>query len=182
MPQTDHYAIDYPCLGPAISLSDFSAYATDVEAALATVNAQTVPLFNRDYVATFGVNPASASGVTSTITWNAPLTKNNPNGMWNAGAPTLFTLQSSGSFLVSLHVTGSGFATETSVRGAVLVNGVEQLWGKIGGPTSTTNQFWVAGTLVSVTAGSTITATILFTGTGNITPNFDIQICKISDL
>lgn len=182
MPQTDHYAIDYPCLGPVISLSDFSAYATDVEAALVTVNAQTIPLFNRDYVAAQALNPASASGVTNTISWNTPPASSNPNGMFNAGSPTLFTLQSSGSFLVSLHITGSGFATETSLRGAVLVNGVEQLWGKIGGPVSNVNSFWVSGTLVSVTVGSAVTCTVLFTGTGNITPLFDIRICKISDL
>jgi hypothetical protein len=83
---------------------------------------------------------------------------------------------------VDLHCIVGGFTTETSLRGAVLLAGVEQVWGKIGGPTSTSNQFLISGLIFGATAGQTITVNALFTGTGTASPIYDIAICKISDL
>jgi hypothetical protein len=97
----------------------------------------------------------------------------------------VFTLQSSGSYLVSLHVSNLSFPTTfTSQRGAVLLAGVEQIWGKLPeAGTAQGGQFWVSGHLVSAVAGQQVSCTYLWTGTGGpIQPLFDIQICKVSDL
>lgn len=184
MPATIPYGITYPCLSPIVNPSDFYDFAMTTEAALSAVNALTPALLRRDYVAAEGVNPNTAVGVTSTVSWNTPTAANNPNGMFSAGSPTVFTLQSSGSFMVGLHITNlTSPTTETSVRGAVLLAGAEQIWGKTGGPTSFSTQFAISGLIMSATAGQQITVTFLWTGTGGpITPLFDIQICKISDL
>lgn len=184
MPTTDEFGIFYPCLTPVITTADFYDYATSTEAALASVNALTPALLRRDYVAAGGILPNQAVGVTGTVSWTTPSAANNPNGMFNAGSPTLFTLQSSGSYLVCLHVANLSFPTTlTSIRGGVLLNGVEQIWGKMGGPTNGAIQFFVSGLVISGLAGQTITVTFLWTGTGGpMTPLFDLQICKISDL
>lgn len=184
MPTTS-LGIYYPCLTPAISVSDFYNNAATTEAALAAVNALTPPLLNRDYVAATAQLPNAATGVTVTASWNTPSATNNPNGMFNAGSPTLFTLQSSGSYLVNLRVGNFTFpTTATASRGAVLLNGVEQIWAKWPTPgTSSMSFFLISGHLISATAGQQVTCTWLWTGTGGpITPLFDIQICKISDL
>lgn len=177
--------ITFPCTG-LVSLVDFSSQATTTEAALVATNALTPALLNRDFVRAQGINPNIAVNVSTTVSWATPSATNNPNGMFNAGSPTLFTLQSSGSFLVSVHVGHLTFATtHTSQRGAVLLGGVEQIWAKMpqDGTGADGGGFWVCGHLISATAGQQITCTYLWTGTGGpIQPLFDIQICKISDL
>lgn len=185
MPTTVPYGISFPCLGPAIQVSDFYNYAATTEAALSTVNALTPQLLQREFVKAGAILPNQAVNTVGTASWITPTTANNPNGMFNPGSPTVFTLQSSGSFLVDLHVANLDFPTTlTSARGAVLLNGVEQIWGKMGGPSSAGSiQFFVSGLIVSATAGQQISATWLWTGTGGpARPLYDIQICKISDL
>ena len=178
------WGIEYPCLGPVIDPQDFQDHATTTEAALSLLNGQTPALLRPDFVKAQGVNPNTAVNVTSTVSWTTPPAANNPNGMFNAGSPTLFTVITAGSYWAYLHVSNFTFpTTETSIRGAVLVNGTERVWQKIGGPTSTANSFLVSGLLKSLTVGQQITSTFLWTGTGGpITPLFDIAICKISDL
>lgn len=184
MPTTS-LGIDYPCETDTISSSDFSVYALSVEAALIPTFAQTVPLLRRDFVSTFAQAPAAAVNVTVTASWSTPSAANNPTGMFNPATPTLFTLQSSGSFLVTLKVGSlQSITTGTSLRGAVLLGGVEQIWAKW--PSDGTAQlplFTISGLLVAATAGQTVTATMLWTGTGGPdTVNYGIRICKISDL
>jgi hypothetical protein len=184
MPTTS-LGIEYPCETDVVSPSDFSAYALSVEAALVPTFAQTVPLLRRDYVSTFAQLPTVAVNVTTTISWNTPPAINNPNGMFNPASPTLFTLSSSGSYLVTLNVSTLGSVTTgTSLRGAILLNGVEQIWAKWPGDgTNTLPLFVISGHLVAATAGQTVTATELWTGTGGPdTPSYQIRICKISDL
>ncbi len=185
MPTTVPYGIVFPCENPElVDAADFQAYAQSVENAILSVEALEPPLLLREFVKAGGILPNTATGVSATISWTTPTATNNPNGMFNAGSPTLFTLQSSGSFLVWLHITNLTFpTTETSIRGAVLLGGVEQIWGKLGGPTSSNPQFNISGMLVSAAAGQQVTVNWVWTGTGGpITPLFDIVICKISDL
>lgn len=177
--------ITFPCSN-AISVSDFSSQALTTEAAIVAVNALTPALVDRDYVEAQATTPNIAVNVNSTVTWNNPGATSNPNGMFNAGAPTLFTLQSSGSFLVTMRVSHLTFATtHTSQRGAVLLGGVEQIWAKwpLDGTGGDGSGFWMSGHIVSALVGQQITCTYLWTGTGGpITPLFTIEICKISDL
>lgn len=184
MPTTDPYGIYYPCLLPLVSPSDFAQFATTTETALAQVNALTPALLQRDYVAASAILPNQAVGVTGTASWITPSATNNPSGMFNPASPTVFTLQSSGSFLVTLHISNlSSPTTLTSIRGAVQLGGVDQIWGKLGGPTNGSIQFSASGLVVSAAVGQQISATFLWTGTGGpMTPLYDIQICKISDL
>lgn len=184
MPTTS-LGIEFPCETDVVDPSDFAAYALSVESALSATFAQAVPLLRRDYVSTFAQAPAAAVNVTVTASWTTPPAINNPNGMFNPASPTLFTLQSSGSYLVTLKVASlQSITTGTSLRGAVLLNGVEQIWAKW--PSDGTAQlplFTISGHLVSATAGQTVTATMLWTGTGGPdTVNYLIRICKISDL
>lgn len=184
MPQTNEFAITYPCLTPVVTPSDFYQHAASTEAALAQVNALVPPLLRREFVAAQAVNPNIAASVSTTVSWNTPPAANNPSGMFSSGSPTVFTLQSSGSFLVCLRAQNLTFPTTmTSWRAAVLLNGGEVAWGKMGGPSNNPPQFHVSGTIVGASAGQQISCTALWTGTGGpITPLYDIQICKISDL
>lgn len=185
MPTTAPYGIFYPCLLPTISTSDFYQQATTTETALSTVNSVIPALLQREYVAASGINPNQAVNVTGTVSWTTPPATNNPNGMFSSGTPTVFTVQTSGSFLVDLHVANFTFPTTlTSLRASILLAGVEQVWGKMGGPSSTGSiQFFTSGLIVSAVAGQQITVNFLWTGTGGpMQPLFDIQICKISDL
>lgn len=179
MPTTS-LGIFYPCLDEAVDPGDFRNNATTTEAALATVFAQSTPLLDRDYVEAQGINPNTTVNTTTTISWNTPPAQFNPNGMFSSGSPTVFTLQSSGSFLVSLDTDfGTSPTTRTSMRAAVLLSGVEQLWSK----RPLLNGTITSGHIVSASAGQQISVTWLWTGTGGpITPLFNIQICKISDI
>jgi hypothetical protein len=184
MPSTS-LGIAYPCLDPLVNPADFATFATTTETAIAATQALTPALLRRDFVKASGINPNTATGVTSTVSWTNPIAVNNPSGMFNAGTPTVFTVQSAGSFLVSLHVHNFTFpTTATSLRGAVLLAGVEQVWAKWPqSGTANVGSFHVDGHIISAAVGQQITCTFLWTGTGGpITPDFDIQICKISDL
>lgn len=184
MPTTS-LGIDYPCETDLVSPADFAAYALSVEAALTPTFAQTVPLLRQDFVTTFAQAPAAAVNVTVTASWSTPPAANNPSGMFNPASPTLFTLQSSGSYLVTLKVASlQSITTGTSLRGAVLLSGVEQVWAKWPSDgTAALPLFTISGLLVSATAGQTVTATMLWTGTGGPdTVNYGIRICKISNL
>lgn len=176
--------ITFPCSN-AITVGDFSSQALTVEAALSAANALIPPLMDRDFVKANAVNPNVAVNVNTTVSWTTPTAANNPNGLFNPASPTLFTLQSSGSYLATLHVSNLGFPTTfTSIRGAILLNGVEQVWeSQAQAGTATGGSFWASGPLVSATAGQQVTCTWLWTGTGGpIQPLFDFQLCKISDL
>jgi hypothetical protein len=184
MPTTS-LGISYPCLTPVVNPDDFAAYALSVDTALSGTFAQTVPLLHRDFVSTFSQAPTVAVNVSTTLQWVTPAAINNPNGMFNAGAPTLFTLQSAGSYLVTVKVSTLGsITTGTSLRGAVLLSGVEQIWAKWPSDGSTSQaQFNISGHLVGATAGQTVTVNLLWTGTGGPdTPSCNIRICKVSDL
>lgn len=184
MPTTS-LGIDFPCETDTIAVTDFSSYALSVEAALVPTFAQTIPLLRRDFVTTFAQAPSAAVNVTVTASWNTPPAANNPNGMFNPASPTLFTLQSAGSYLVTLKVGSlQTITTGTSLRGAVLLNGVEQFWAKWPSDgTPVLPLFNISGHLVAATAGQTVTATMLWTGTGGPdTVNYAIRICKVSDL
>lgn len=179
MPTTSQ-GIFYPCADEVVDSADFANNALTTEAAISAAFAQSTPLLDREYVSTQATGPNTTVNVNTTISWNTPSAQFNPNGMFNPGSPTVFTLQSSGSFLVTLHATNfSTPTTDTSMRAAILQAGIERAWAKwpeIGA-------FQVAGHLVGATAGQQISVTWLWTGTGGpIQPLFDIQICKISDL
>lgn len=183
MPTTS-LGIEFPCETDVIDPSDFAEYALSVESALSTTFAQAAPLLRRDYVAAFA-STSAAVGATTTLSWTTPSAINNPNGMFSAGSPTLFTLSASGSYLVTLRVSLSGGPTTgTSYRAAVLLAGAEQIWAKLPGDgTNTLPLFQISGHLISATAGQQVTATVLWTGTGGpITAQCLISICKISDL
>jgi hypothetical protein len=185
MPSPTSLGITYPCETSLVDPADFLSHATSVETALSSVNALTPALLNRDFVRATAINPNVAVNVSTTVSWSTPSATNNPNGMFNAGTPTVFTLQSSGSFLVALHATYLNTPTTfTSQRGAVLLAGAEQIWSKLPeAGTAQGGQFWVSGHLVSAVAGQQVSCTYLWTGTGGpIQPFFDIQICKVSDL
>lgn len=184
MPST-YLGITYPCLTPLVNPADFTTYALSVESALSATFAQVPPLLNRDFVATFAATPNVAAGVNTTVSWSTPSATDDPNGMFNPGTPTLFTLQSSGSFLVTLDVSnGAAITTGTSLRAAVLLNGAEQIWAKWPGDGGNgLPAFGLSGHLISATAGQQVTCTMLWTGTGGpTTPNFVIRISKISNL
>lgn len=184
MPTTD-LGITYPCLGPVINPSDFASMATTTEAALSTAFAQSTPLLNRDYVQAFATTPALTVGVTTTMSWSTPPALNNPSGMFSAGTPTVFTIQTAGSYLVTMSISTTGSPTTcTSMRAAVLLAGSEQIWAKWPSDgTASTPNFAITGHLISATVGQQVTATMLWTGTGGpINPLPTIRICKISDL
>lgn len=171
MPSTPNFAITYPCLTPLISMPDFSAFATDVEAALAAVDAEAVTATHNPYAFALG-NVAAAFGVESILTYTGfPANSFNSGITFNAAAGT-FTIVTPGLYSATAESSSNqSTLTMTSQRIAVFVNGVLFAVRKYRGTNPVTVGALVGSysTDVPLIAGDVVTFRYLWTGTGALT-------------
>lgn len=162
MPSTPVFGIVYPCEGPAITLADFSSFATSVESAIAAV----------DVLATEATNPPNASvqlsmaGVAVNVATDITYTSES----WDSGTiatppATALTVPSNGMYMVAINAGVSGFATITSMRAAISVNAVNQYAFKFLPVAATPNQANPHG-LLRLAAGDLVRCNFIWTGTG----------------
>lgn len=164
--------ITYPCGSDTIGLAAFATYAQSTQAALAAVAATQATLLRPPavFAKRTAATQAIAAGAPTAATFEAE--GYDTDNMWVVGSPGQFTVRSAGSFLVNYGMTISGLSTTlTSVRVAILVNGVEFAYEKSdegAGAFVVDNETWISAFLPSLVVGDIITFTILFTGTGNL--------------
>lgn len=162
MPDTPVFGITYPCMGAPVTLADFSTFAADVEAAIATVDA----------LATEATQPPNASvqlsmaGVAVNVATDINYTSEN----WDSGTiatptATALTVPSNGMYMAVVNAGVSGFATITSMRAAISVNAVNQYVFKFLPVAATPNQANPHG-LLRLAAGDLVRCNFLWTGTG----------------
>lgn len=171
MPDTPIYAITYPCESAPITVSDFSVFATDVEAALALTDTEATFVTHLPYFR--GVGAATpAFAVETTTTYTAfPTTVASSGVTVNAAAGTV-TIITPGIYLASLRVsTPESTLTVTSSRAAVAINGVNAAAKKFRGlnPAGVTALSGTYDTDILVIAGDVVTFRYLWTGTGALT-------------
>lgn len=186
MPGTTSLGIIYPCGGDTIDPGVFQDYAESTQDALDATQALIDEAFGPPtvLVATDTPGQVIAAGVTATVAYQN-LTYDTA-AMWNAGTPTLITVQSPGTYLVNLWSTRTVQpTTQTSARAAILVGGVERVAHKSDDGTasfSASPAFMVSSIFTGLLVGDQITSTFLFTGTGNITIRHSISVTKISNV
>jgi hypothetical protein len=178
MPDTPNFAITYPCMGPAISCDNFAVFATDVETAIATVDAEATAVTHTPYaIQVTQTTPALATATTlvfvaSVFNFSSGITV----------AANAFTALTPGLYLVNVDTSPvDSTLTMTSgrvsiLKNAVLVNAIKRK-PVIGLPS-------VSGMSISATVnlavGDAVTYQYLWTGTGALTgplnANVNIQL------
>lgn len=162
---TPNFGIRYPCAGEIIDPGVFQDFAEDVEAALDTVNAagDFALLRPRGAQRTALTGTSTAVGVTTTMSYST--TDFNDDLTISAGG---FTVVTDGVYMVDCQFQPiTTVTTVTSFAGHVLQNAVVNWRRKLGqtGPPTTADAINVSG-LLDCTAGDTVTAQWVWTGTG----------------
>ncbi len=182
MPEaTEKFAIPFPCVQDDITLVSLQNFAQGIESAISTVNdlatlALQPPMVWLGRVATQNI----AAGATSTVSFDTEVFDR--GAMFTIGSPTLITLPNTGSYSASLRlIRDAGTGNVFSFRGAILLAGAEIAYNKDESVTSNSN----AGTLtvvafIQATAGQTVTATTIFTGTGTMNIEANLQVTYLS--
>jgi hypothetical protein len=167
MPDTPNFAITYPCEGAAIDCSDFSTFATDVEAAIATVDAEATAATHTPYALQV-TQTTPAVGVATTLIFVASAF-NFSSGI--TVAANAFTALTAGLYLVTAQTSGvTSSLTLTSgrvsiLKNAVLVNAIKRK--PIIGFPSASNM--TISSPVDLAVGDAVTFQYLWTGTGALT-------------
>lgn len=162
MPDTPVFAITYPCEGSSITMQDFYDFATTVEAAVVGVDA----------LATEAVLPPNVSvqlslaGVALNVATDITYVSEDWDSAAIAAPPaTALTVPADGMYFVPFYAGVSGFATLTSMRAAISVNGVNQYAFKFAPNSGTPNRSVPHG-LLRLAAGDLVRCNFLWTGTG----------------
>lgn len=186
MPGVTSTGITYPCSGETIDPTVFASNAETTQDAIDATQALIDLAFHPPTVLVGTASPFQvvAAGATAVMAYQN--VTYNVGGMYNAGSPTLITVQSPGTYLA--HVWSSRIVpptTATSARVAILVNGAEQAYAKSDdgtGSFSSSANFMVSTILPSLAIGDQITTTFLFTGTGNANIRHNVSVTKISNV
>jgi hypothetical protein len=168
MPDTPVYEITYPCEGDPISMSDFSVFAADVEAALVVTDAEADLATHLPNARGLG-SATPAVNVEATLTYLASPAANASSGItFNAAAGT-FTMVTPGIYLATVQMfSPESTLTVTSQRVAVAVNAVNTVVKKQSGavPPTILGRPTSYSTDIAVAAGDVVTFRYLWTGTG----------------
>lgn len=164
MPTTPNFGIVYPCMGPVIDPDDFRDFATSVEAAIATVDAEATATTHLPYAMqqTSTVVPVGAA---TTLVFAASAF-NFSSGI-TVGVSS-FTILTSGLYLVTVQANSvESNTTLTSARTSILRNGVlvNAIKRKpfVSFPSASNMNITAPVPLV---VGDTLSAQYLWTGTG----------------
>jgi hypothetical protein len=162
VPSTPVFGIVYPCMGPAITLADFSNFATSVETAIATVDALATQATSPPNVSVGLSLGGVALGVATNITYT---TEHWDSGTIATPISDALTVPANGMYMAAVNVGITGFATLTSMRAAITVNGTIQYAFKYLPAASTPTQDVPHG-LLRLAAGDLVRCNFLWTGTG----------------
>lgn len=163
-----NFAITAPCLGEPLTAAALQGHVLSTEAALQSVNTVAAKARVRPTATVTGV-AAFTAGVALVPAFNAEVFDN--DNMFTLAAPTVLTINTNGSYVVTLKSSSNLLSTNTSHRAEILLNGnpiasIEQGMGVVGtnGPATPISLHAFAPLLV---AGNTISARITVNGVGN---------------
>lgn len=179
MPTTST-GITYPCSGDNISCEDLKTYATTLQAAINDTQELVTEALSPPRVLTTrrGTSPQLVAAGASTL-FSFTAEQYDTAAMWDITVPTAVIIPSRGTYLASLQASVFNFPTTyTSLRLAILLNGVEIAYGKHDEEAS--SGFFVSAMPISLVAANQLTASVLFTGTGNATFTAQFSVIRIS--
>lgn len=118
------FGITVPCATELITLAALQEFSYDQEAAIATVDVAATKARVRPAVA------LSASGATTPYTAGVAVLQSfgavgfDNDNMFNFATPTIFTINTAGSWLITAQPRANMAGTNTSLQGEILINGV----------------------------------------------------------
>lgn len=172
MPGMTPLGIVYPCGDDTIDPDVFAQYASTTQDALTATDVIALKVTRPPaaQVSRFSAVQSIAAGVSTAVSWTTEYY--DTDGLFTLASPTILTVQSAGTYMVSNKLTEvSNPTTGTSLRQAILLNGVERGFNKSDGLTGAYGYAapqWVSAFLINLVAGDQVSVNILFTGTGNM--------------
>lgn len=168
MPETIG-SITVPCLLDGITVSSFTTFANDVDAVLtATEVVGTRARVRPSATVRNSSGTAYTAGVAVVPSFNLEIFDN--DNMFTLAAPTVLTVNTGGTYLITLESSANMAAANTSHKAEILINGVSVAQSK-GGSAITGNQppnpLDVAILAPLLVATNTISCRITVTGVGN---------------
>lgn len=167
MPDTPNFAITYPCMNTVIDCDDFREFATDVEAAFVTVDAEATAVTHMPFaIQETSTTPALAVATTLVFIASA---NNFSSGITVLGntfvaiAPGLYAVQVQCALATSTLTMTSGRLS--ILKNAVMVDAIKRK-PQVSFP-SVSNMNLTAA--INLVAGDTISFQYLWTGTGALT-------------
>lgn len=168
---TPVFGIRYPVMGDPITTTVFQDEATDIEAAVASVDALATARLNRPYVVVFGSFTAVIA-VETVVTWTGE--GRDTDNMFTLGAPTVLTVNTPGVYLVTANMDSPFATTITAVRTSLLRNGVVQYAQSKRSQNNGIGADTLLSGLISCAAGDTLQVRFLWTGTGGPASSFSV--------
>jgi len=122
MPYTSPaFGITVPCVTEAVNPSNFELLARGTEAAISTVDASaTTALLRPAVLLRNTAGTPFTVGVPVVVSFNTEDV--DTNGMWTAAAPTIVTINTAGTYLVTV-VCSTNLSNNTSHKCEILLNG-----------------------------------------------------------
>lgn len=174
------FAITVPCESELVTLAALQEYSYDLEAAIAAVDVAGEKARKRPAAAVRGVT-AYTAGVAVLQSFST-VASNNDN-MFNPATPTVLTVQTAGSYLITANCSTNMISTNTSHKGEILINGVLATQTKSGAGLTANqppNPLTVAAFAPNLVVGNTISLRITVTGVGNDSTFSQLYACLIS--
>lgn len=176
------FAITVPCLTEGITVAALQEFSNDQEAAIATVDVQAAKARIRPAVAlSFGAATPYVAGVA--VLQNFGVVGFDNDNMFNPATPTIFTIRTAGTWLITAQPRANMAGTNTSLKGEILVNGVLNTQGKdasgIAG-VSPPNGWSVVALVPNMIVGDTVSLRITVTGVGNDFAFSQIYACLVT--
>jgi hypothetical protein len=169
VPDTANFAITYPCETDLINCTAFTTFAYDVEDALVSVNATATKARLRPAATVrYLVSTPYTAGVAVIPTLG--LVAVDTDNMFSAATPTVLTVNTPGTYLITFVSSTNMASTNTSHKAEILVNGVSTAQVKSGvgiaGP-QPPSPLTCSVLAPLLTAGNTISCRVTVTGVGN---------------
>lgn len=177
------FGITVPCATEPITLAALQEFSYDQEAAIAAVDVVAAKAQRRPAIAlSFGAagTPYTA-GVAVLQNWGTVGYDN--DGMFSLATPTIFTIKTAGSWLITAQPRANMAGTNTSLQGEILINGVLATKHKEASGVAGVQPFngpSVVAFAPNMIVGDTVSLRITVTGVGNDSAFSQIYACLIS--
>lgn len=179
---TGTFAITVPCLTEPITPAALQEFAIETEAAIAAVDVAATRARVRPAIALSGF-PGTPYTAGVAVLQSFGFVGFDNDGMYNSGTPTIFTIRTAGSWLITAAARANMAGTNTSLKGEVLINGVLATQHKEASGLAGVSGFNgpdVVAFAPNMIVGDTVSLRITVTGVGNDSAFSQIYACLIS--
>ena len=161
------FGITAPCIGDPITVPVLQGHVTTTEAALQVVTATGTKARLRPYAVVSG-----SSAYTVGVPVIPPFSNEilDTDNMWNVGSPTVLTINTAGTYVVSFQCSTNMINTNTSHKGEILLNGNPIATTKTGTGTAGNqppNPITLEILAPLLVPGDTLSVRVTITGVGN---------------